>query len=553
MPAFNASELIRAVGPALPESVDASAIKRLALAARIQTDGRDLLLPDFSLQLLGATLTGSLRASEESGGRQYSGTLKAPRFDGADVARAFANILPANLDSRELGPLAIDTRFGYQTVSDELRLDDLTLEAVGLISTGSLIARSLRNAPTWTGRLTTDPFSPRDLMTRFGQEVPVTADKRALTRATVASTLRVTATGGQFRSLRLNLDDSVISGEFTVDDYDDPRYAFDLAIDSIDVDRYLPPGAEPGADVTQGVTTDQVKVPTQTLDTLNLDGQVAVGDMQLAGLTFADVATRVMTGGGSARLDSARAKLYGGAFDGSLQVSTQGKVPSISLKGSATTIQLEPLLVALRGESRVSGSGSFQLDLSGRGETVLENVQSAAGKVEFALRDGTVKGFNLGHTLCRAYNAQKKLPAPRGSVPSSTQFTLMQGAATVQEGIANSRNLEATSSFLAVSGSGGLDLANQGLKYDMTAKLTGSIAIDGCESMDGVIGQSIPFTVRGTISEPKIAPDFGKLLEQTIRRRVEDEIRDKLLERLGLPRPGEGGSGERGGEAPAPR
>jgi AsmA protein len=240
-------------------------------------------------------------------------------------------------------------------------------------------------------------------------------------------------------------------------------------------------------------------------------------------------------------------------FEGGLSVDTRSRVPAISLKGSATTIQLEPLLEALRGESMISGSGSFQLDLSGRGETIIANVQSAAGDVEFALRDGVVQGFNLGYALCRTYNTQRKLPPPRGNVPGTTRFTLLRGAAQVAQGIATSRNIQATSTFLTVNGRGGLDLAGQGLNYDLTAKLSGPIDIDGCDTMDDVIGQSIPLTLRGTISDPKIAPDFGRLLEQTIRRRVEEEIKDKLLERLGLPGPSTLPAGENGGQATTPR
>ncbi len=538
-PAAAWERALELAGVRLPQGVARAELGTFHLAADFSyTAAGPLELRNARLTTLGLTASGNLTGGA---GAPLTGHVTVPRFASDRVSRAFAGLLPENLSAAELGPLAIDTRFSYAPARDELLLQDLNLMALGLEATGTVKARPLTNSAAWTGQLTTRRFSPRDLMTRFSQPVPDTADDQALTRATVSSDLTVTSHGGQFSGLRLTLDDSVITGRFNVTDYADPTYDFNLTIDAIDVDRYLPPPAADAAGDAKPITRDQVKVPTETLDGLQLSGAVAVGRLQLAGLRFADVSTAVQTGNGSARLSSAQAKLYGGQFDGNLSVDTRGGVPAMTLQGTATGLQIEPLLLALRGAANITGTGSFDLTLSGRGATVAQNMAAAAGNIQFALRDGAVKGFNLGQVLCRVYNAQKKLPGPTADVPNVTRFNLLRGSATVREGIATSRDIEAASSFLAVSGTGSLDLAAQGLSYDLVAKLTNGIQIPGCQSMDAVVGESIPFTVRGTISDPRIVPDFGRILEQAIRRRVEQELKEKLLDRLGLPRPAEGG------------
>ena len=90
---------------------------------------------------------------------------------------------------------------------------------------------------------------------------------------------------------------------------------------------------------------------------------------------------------------------------------------------------------------------------------------------------------------------------------------------------------------MGVTGAGSLDMANQGLNYDLVATLTGSIGIAGCEPLDRQIGEAIPFTVRGTIDDPDIRPDFGRMIEEAVRQRVQEEVIARLFDRLGLPQP----------------
>ena len=110
-----------------------------------------------------------------------------------------------------------------------------------------------------------------------------------------------------------------------------------------------------------------------------------------------------------------------------------------------------------------------------------------------------------------------------------TRYTLLRGSAEVVEGIARTQDLEGTTGFMRVTGSGQSDLVSREVNYDLVATLTSSIAIETCDSMDRLIGDSVPVRVTGTILAPEIAPDYGQIL----RNRVRDELQDRLRERLG--------------------
>jgi AsmA protein len=249
-------------------------------------------------------------------------------------------------------------------------------------------------------------------------------------------------------------------------------------------------------------------------------------------MSFQDVGSRIVLGGGDAKLESARARLYGGEFAGSFHVKAAGDEPGLTLAGRASGLQLEPLIQALTGEpANFSGTGSFDLNLAGHGRTVIQNVQSAGGNVTFDMSDGAIKGFNLGRTLCAAYNTTQRAPAPPEQ-PLETVYQGIKGTAVVNAGTAQSSDLLARTSFMDINGAGTLKLVDQELDYDLDATLTGKIDIPNCETLEGFIGASIPFDISGTVTAPTILPDFSKLAQRVIRDELKDRVQDRLQDRL---------------------
>ena len=107
----------------------------------------------------------------------------------------------------------------------------------------------------------------------------------------------------------------------------------------------------------------------------------------------------------------------------------------------------------------------------------------------------------MGRTLCAAYNVTQRAPAPPEQ-PALTAYEGIKGSAVVTAGTATSNDLLARTSFMDINGAGTLGLVEQQLDYELDAKLTGSIGIPNCETLDGFVGGEVPFTIRGTVTEP---------------------------------------------------
>lgn len=516
---------------AVPPTVDTAAIERFGLAARFETDletGR-ASLRDLDLRTLGTRVQGTIEAEPGANGNVFRGSIATSRFAAEPFVRAFRELVPAAIDARELGDLRLDTRFVFDTAADTLTLTPFTAEVFGLTGSGEIRATKVTSAAAWSGRLEVAEFSPQALITRFGLPPQPTSDEKALTRARITTRFNATAENGRFEDIVLALDDSRITGNFAVLGFKDPRYEFTLAVDAVDADRYLPPPSGEAADGER--TAGEIELPEN--NTMRLDGTMTIGALRLAGMQFADVGARILIGDGNLALENARARLYGGRFDGSFRVRASGDEPGLALAGKAADVDLATLIEALTGgPANVSGTGSFDVDLAGSGRKIIDNVATAGGNVAFSMRNGTIQGFNLGRSLCAAWNLKERAAAPPQR-PDETRYELIQGTAVVQNGVARTRDLLARTSFMDITGGGTLVLTERQLDYEVDAKLTGKIDIPNCSTMDDLVGNSIPFTIKGPIDgPPTILPDFSKIVRQAIQNRLEDAVRDRLRDLL---------------------
>jgi AsmA protein len=511
---------------AVPPTVDVGALGTLALDTRFDTslDSGRASFRDLTLTALGGTVSGTLEALPAKGGNVFRGQIQTSRFASDALVRAFAAFLPPGLTANELGMLELGASFTLDAGADTLTVQPLRAEAFGLRMNGDVAARNVSTAATWTGTAAIAQFSPQELLQRFGLPPQQTSDPQAFTRAAIDTRFTVTKDAAQLENVVLKLDDTTIKGSFSLQGFDAPAYRIALDVDAVDADRYLPPKAR---DAEAGeATAGDIELPQN--NTMNLDGTMRVGSLKLAGMQFSDVGGRIVIGGGDLAVENARTNLYGGTFAGNFRVHAAGNDPGLALDGRASGIELEPLIAALTGEEpNFSGTGSFDLNLAGQGRTVIQNVQTAGGNVRFDMSNGAIKGFNLGRTLCAAYNVTQRAPAPPEQ-PAVTAYVGIKGSAVVTAGTATSNDLLARTSFMDINGAGTLGLVEQELDYELDAKLTGSIGIPNCETLDSFIGGEVPFTVSGTVTAPSILPDFSKLVRQQLRDAIQDRLQDRL-------------------------
>ncbi|MYK31855.1 MAG: AsmA family protein, partial [Boseongicola sp. SB0670_bin_30] len=410
-----------------------------------------------------------------------------------------------------------------------LRLDHLAASALGLQTSGDFTVRDPTDSPEITGSLRVANFSPRALLERFGRDVPPTAEPVALQSATLSADVALGANRAEFAALQMRLDDSNVTGRVEVTEFADPHFVFELDVDRINLDRYLPPSSEAPAAPDQ----EDQGFDTAALADLNLAGRIGASELQISGLNVTGFTTGIDLAEGIGRIEPLVADLYGGEFQGGAEFDVRAGGPLVSLQGSLYDVDISGLQTGLSGEpARTSGTGIVDVELTGIGDNLDEVLSTATGSIEFILRDGAMEGFNLDHTLCDLYNQLSGYPRPAPAAVNATRYSLMRGAAQVRDGIAQTTDLLGNMATIEVTGGGRVDLVNYGIDFDLDAEMTTPNQIPGCETMDSLVGRSIPVVVGGTVAEPRIGPDFGELLRQRLQEEAGEAIINSVLDLL---------------------
>lgn len=528
-PTFDPGVLFSVLPSEWLAGANVTGIEQLALSAEFTANRNDdsVSLREIAVAVPGAAVAGNLERPGD--GDSFNGRLVASGVDSAVLVDVFPSLMPDALGPERLGTLGIDTAFEYDAAGSVLRLDDLAASALGLRTSGDFTVRDPAGSPDVTGTLQVANFSPRALLERFGRDLPPTADPVALQEATLNADITFGANGAEFAALQMRLDDSSVTGRVEVTDFADPHFVFELDVDRIDLDRYLPPSSEAPAAPDQ----EDQGFDTGALADLNLAGRISAAELQASGLDMTGFSTGIDFAEGIGRIEPLVADLYGGEFQGGAEFDVRAGGPLVSLQGSLYDVDIEGLLTGLSGEpARTSGTGIVDIELTGIGDNLDEVLSTATGSIEFALRDGAMEGFNLDHALCDLYNQLGGNPRPAATAVNATRYSLMRGTAQVRDGIAQTTDLLGNMATIEVTGAGRVDLVNYGIDFDLDAEMTTGNPIPGCETMDGLVGRSIPVVVGGTVAEPRIGPDFGELLRQRLQEEAGEVILDAVLDLL---------------------
>ena len=409
---------------------------------------------------------------------------------------------------------------GEQSVS----VDELTLNALGMALKGQVDVTGLDAEPTVVGNLASDEFSPREMFEMLGIEAPVTADEAALTRASLGLSFTATPASVAMTDIAIALDDTNLTGTASVPSLEGavPPLRFDLALDAINLDRYLPPKsegeaeerAEEGGDAPAAEPSDPdapIVLPTEMLQALDVDGTFTAGELIVSNLSTTDIVIPVKASGGKVGVDGVTASLYQGAISATANLDVSGGTPRYAAAADLADIQAEPLLGdLLQKDSFLSGGGNFGLDITTSGDTVNALKAGLDGNFSSAFTDGSINGINLGYQLRRAKAALTLQTLSADEAEAKTDFSSLSVSGVFDNGVMTSNDLDMRAPLLRLDGAGTVALPAEKIDYVLGLLVTGTIEGQGGDDAEDLSGLDLDVGIDATFTE--LAEDPVKVL-----------------------------------------
>lgn len=443
---------------------------------------------------------------------------------------------------------AVDADVSADMVTGTAALDGLVLRSYGVEARGDLAGKGLNESPSFAGRFEVPEFDPRKLLAAMDIALPEGVGGDVLNKAGLSTSINATASSARLGDVVAVLDDSRLSGELAVVDFAKRALRFDLALDAIDVDRYLPPpenGASPrevsgpreGAPADPGAEAAVAILDPAVLRGLDVVGKFTAGRIKARGMTMTDISVEVKAQGGVLRLEPLAAKMYEGSYAGSASFDGRAQALSMVLANRLSGVQAGPLLADLAGaEQRLTGNANLESRLQARGNDTDAIKRTLAGSVDFRFLDGAIKGINVAQFLRQAQAKLTGKPAPAADGPNQTDFTELSGTVRIADGIARNDDLDLRSPLLRVIGEGSANLPEETVDYLVRASVVASLSGQGGEGLEQLKGVTVPIRIAGNLNDPSIRPDLESLVtdrvKQEAQKKLEEAVQDKVAPAL---------------------
>lgn len=418
--------------------------------------------------------------------------------------------------------------------AETLAVPSFAMQLASVHLDGSVQGTRIVAAPAIRGTFKLDPLSPRDLMTKFGMEVPKTRDPKALTKLAAQGSFDYGSNALATSGLDIQLDDSQLRGKAALTHLDTKAMSFNLAIDRIDLDRYRSPevaAAQPAP--PPGTMAKQDDSSTSALKTLQMDGTVTVGSVKVSNLNLSQLLVSLAARDGVIRIAPAKAKLYGGDYSGDITLDVRGAAPSLKIDQSMSNIDMAPLLKDFAQSQRISGHGTVTTNLTAHALSGDALFRTLNGHVAANVDNGAVEGIDLWFEINRALALVQKQTLPSGQSSGRTKFDAFKASADITNGVAATKDLNIASQNLRVTGQGTLNLVTNAIDYQVKATLLKEAP--GAAGASGKTLADIPLNITGTTTSPSVRPDLEALAKARVQQELDkhkDELQQKLMDKL---------------------
>jgi AsmA protein len=321
--------------------------------------------------------------------------------------------------------------------------------------------------------------SLRDLATLSGFDIVL--PKRGFGALAVSGAVHAVGSAAKFSNATFSLDTNRATGTLTLAvGSGKPMVTGALQIDRLDLNPYLGPSVP-------GWSTETFD--PRLLRQFNAELTVDASSVRYRKVQGGKVAARLRLDDGKLTLNIGNVALYHGSAVGTIKLDGTADIAAATVDGSASDVDIGPLLRDAGGGSSITGSASFRLSGSTRGNSQRDMISSLSGTSSFRLAHGSLGGIDLAAMVTNT-------AAAFASGAGATAIERASGSNKIHSGIMSSSDLVVTIGTIEARGAGTINLPERTLSYRVEPKIIAGIV-------------TVPIIVSGRWDHLSFRPDVA--------------------------------------------
>jgi AsmA protein len=300
---------------------------------------------------------------------------------------------------------------------DEQRvtLKQTQITALGTTTLADIAVSQFLETPLIKGTIEVQPFNAREVAKRVAVELPEMAKAEALHQVGIKTVINMQGEKLEANDFSLMLDGSTLSGWLHVLNLSKQQLRYDLVLNQINLNDYLPPvvaetpADDAGADakqegtgeVTTGASGDEkIELPVEMMRELDIKGDFRIASLTAKEYNIQQFVMSLNAQKGKVSVQPLSMSVLDGGISSTVVVDVRQTTPKYHIKLDVDKIKMgpvaNPFLKDVMGEKELTmkGAADVQVDIKTTGDTVNQLKKNSLGEIILDMKKTEVNGFD---------------------------------------------------------------------------------------------------------------------------------------------------------------
>lgn len=218
--------------------------------------------------------------------------------------------------------------------------------------------------------------------------------------------------------------------------------------------------------------TSGIAIPSELLNSFNVLGSIAIESIVANDLLFTGINVFTNVEDGVLDIELQPTTTFEGTIAGNVRIDGRGEEAALSSQLTFSQLDLLDLAPSVSRLNAVTGKLDVDVDLKATGKTTNDLIDTLNGSTTFAITENSV---DIG-VIKQVFTAISALSPTGGTIeqwPDVIRFAELGGFILVNNGIAENQQLSLHMDNFDISGTGGINLAQQDFNYDLEFTILG--------------------------------------------------------------------------------